>query len=244
MSKKDQIYDTKKNEIVDFAFNEQVVAVFPDMIRRSIPGYETIIPLCALLATNHLRKLGTNQHIVYDLGCSLGASSAALLSQFPDESLSIVAVDNSEAMIAEATRLNPDPRLKFLQADVLDLEMKNVSIVIANFLFQFIPRQQREDLLTNIRAALNPDGLLIISEKIFSPKQEDQHLFDKTHLDYKRANGYSDLEINQKKEALEKVMLIDSEEVHMARLHKAGFHKITKWFQCLNWASYLVQIEN
>ena len=76
---------------------------------------------------------------------------------------------------------------------------------------------------------------LIVSEKIDSPE------YISTHEAWKKINGYSDLEIEQKRSALEKVMLIDSESDHLQRFKSVGFKEITQWYRCLNWASYLLR---
>jgi tRNA (cmo5U34)-methyltransferase len=67
-----------------------------------------------------------------------------------------------------------------------------------------------------------------------------QSVFDETHLNWKRANGYSDLEVSQKRQALENVMKVDTEEMQLQRFQEAGFNVAKQWFRCLNWASFLV----
>ena len=39
----DRIYATPQARVADFVFNEDVVRVFPDMIKRSVPGYPAIV---------------------------------------------------------------------------------------------------------------------------------------------------------------------------------------------------------
>ena len=102
----DRVFAQHKNHIVDFAFNEDVVDVFPDMIRRSVPGYELVIPMGGLMAARHMGKSGT----AFDLGCSLGASSLALLSQCDSPQVRVIGVDSSAAMIANAKRIIDDSR--------------------------------------------------------------------------------------------------------------------------------------
>ncbi|MEC8045911.1 MAG: carboxy-S-adenosyl-L-methionine synthase CmoA, partial [Pseudomonadota bacterium] len=91
----DRIFNTKRAHIVDFAFDENVVAVFPDMIRRSVPGYETVVPLTGLMAARHLQHGDT----AYDLGCSLGATTLAILQQVHHDDVRVIGVDNAPAMI-------------------------------------------------------------------------------------------------------------------------------------------------
>ena len=45
---RDQVFSEPRSQIVDFAFDETVASVFPDMIRRSVPGYELVVPMTEL----------------------------------------------------------------------------------------------------------------------------------------------------------------------------------------------------
>ena len=240
MAQQDRVYRRPQTQIVDFAFDESVASVFSDMIRRSIPGYETIVPMSALLAARHLETLPATRHLTYDLGCSLGASTLALLRQFSANTLSVVGVDSSPAMIERVNQSVTDPRAQFLCGDILEVPLESAGAVILNFTLQFIAPEHRDTLLQRVRHALEPAGVLVVSEKIIFEDPEEQALFDAAHLDYKRANDYSELEISQKRTALENVMILDSDAQHRERFARAGFGTVRKWYQCLNWASSLV----
>ncbi len=229
-SPRDQIYRTKQSRVDRFEFNSQVVSVFPDMIRRSIPGYDTIIHLSGVLAAQYL----TPSSRCYDLGCSLGATTASVLNSIGEMPVSIESVDASGPMIEEARNRITDPRVNFQEADIRSLVFKPASVVILNFVLQFLPPEDRLTVLTTVRHAMELDGLLIVSEKI---KSDDE--FDEFHTEFKRSNSYSNLEIAQKRQALERVMQIDSEHTHLNRLYEAGFRKPRRWFQCLNWISFI-----
>ena len=86
---------------------------------------------------------------------------------------------------------------------------------------------------------MRPGGLLILSEKVVHPDPDLHEFFDSTHLAWKKANGYSDLEVSQKRTALENVMRVDSEETHLTRLSEVGFGHALQWYKCMNWASFL-----
>ena len=241
MPTRDQVYRDPQNLIVDFAFDASVADVFPDMIRRSVPGYETVVPMTGLLAARQLRRSDERVPRAYDLGCSLGATALALVRQLGDHPCRLTAVDSSAAMIERATRLVSDERIEFVLADIRDLELAPAEAVTLNYVLQFLPLSDRLSMLQRIRAALAPDGLLLVSEKIRFEDAGMQRDFDAAHLDYKRANGYSELEISQKRSALENVMIIDTEEDHRCRFRTAGFTRVRKWYQCLNWASFEVR---
>jgi len=236
MTAEDRVYRTARDHIVDFAFDEAVATVFPDMIRRSVPGYETVIPITGLLAARELSRHEAPR--AYDLGCSLGATALALLRQAGDSAVTVTAVDSSAAMIERARMLVQDSRIQFVCADIRRVPLKPCRVVTLSYVLQFLPPHDRPGLLERIRTALAPDGLLILSEKIRFHDPATQRDMEAAHLDYKRANGYSELEISQKRTALENVMIIDTEAEHRERLHRAGFRHVRKWYQCLNWASF------
>jgi len=228
---KDDVYREPRSHIVDFAFDETVADVFPDMIRRSVPGYETVIPLSGLIGSRYVQPASR----VYDLGCSLGATTLALLAQLGDTDCDIVAVDNSAAMLERAQKDRRwDQRVRFVLNDVTDVEIDDASAVFMNYLLQFIEPDRRLAMLTRIHDGLRPGGALILSEKLAGNDE-----FDEIHADFKRANGYSDLEVSQKRTALENVMIPDAFDIHIERLRRAGFDDVSVWFRCLNWASLI-----
>jgi len=239
----DRLFAQPLTEVPDFTFNEDVARVFPDMIKRSVPGYPTIVENIGVLAAQFAQP-GSR---LYDLGCSLGAVSQALRRHVKSEGCRVIAVDNSPAMIercreylhAQDAMFQELLPVELVEADILAIELEPASLVALNFTLQFIPPEQRPDLLARIRRALLPGGALILSEKLHFADAGEQELLDELHLAFKRANGYSELEIAQKRSAIERVMLPDSLEEHRRRLQAAGFRKVVPWFQCLNFASLI-----
>lgn len=236
----DNIFSEKRKK-TDFVFNEEVVNVFSDMIKRSAPGYPMIVEQIGRFAP----LFAEDNSKIYDLGCSLGAISNALRHSIKAENIEIIAVDNSAPMIEKATQffqlqdqvqagLIP---INLQQADITKLELLPASIVVLNLTLQFIEPSERLALLNKIRQSLLPSGALFLSEKIYFHDEAEQAVLDDMHLAFKRANGYSELEIAQKREAIENIMRIDSFEIHKERLHQAGFTRVYQWFQCLNFIS-------
>lgn len=234
---KDDIYHQSHSHLVDFAFDQRVVNVFPDMIRRSVPGYELVVPLSGLMAARYIRS-GDR---VYDLGCSLGATTLAVLNQLGNTPCEILAVDQSASMLSRARELVRDPRVQFVEADVNTLDFLPSRIVLSNWLLQFVDPQQRLPLLTTIAQSLKGGGHLLLAEKIRYDDPETQLFMEDTHHAFKAANGYSNLEISQKRRAVENVMIVDTETIHLKRLQAAGFTKVIVWYRCLNWISFLAQ---
>ncbi len=237
----DDIYARENPHLVDFAFDQRVVDVFPDMIRRSVPAYETVVPLSALVASQHVPADG----LVYDLGCSRGATTAALLT-YCDPSVRIVGVDNSQPMIDAARETMPQltsasaaQRVEWRCTDIKDTAIERASAVVMNYTLQFIEPPERQQLLQRIANNLLPGAPLIYAEKVVLDNPSDQAWADQVHLEFKRANGYSELEVAQKRSALERVMVPDTLDTHLARLQNVGFSDARVWFSCLNWAAFI-----
>ncbi len=241
---RDDIYASQRLDIAGFSFDQSVASVFPDMIKRSAPGYETIIAMTGTLAERYVQP---NSHC-YDLGCSLGASSIAMRHHIQPPGCQIIAVDNSEAMLEQCKavlKLDDSTSKKTLTpvelvcGNIEDIPITNASLVVLNFTLQFIPVEQRQNLLLKIAEGLLPGGVVVLSEKVAFADSAHQELMIDLHHSFKRANGYSDLEISQKRTALEDVLIPETLETHRQRLRQTGFDSVDVWFQCFNFASLI-----
>ncbi len=236
--RKDSIYANPIAGIKDFTFDRDVVQVFPDMIQRSVPGYSTIISAIGLLA----RRFARNGSICYDLGCSLGAAAIAMRHQIP-ANCRIIAVDNSEAMAEQCRKNmlqdNAEVNVDVICADIRDVAIENASVVVLNFTLQFIPIESRPGFLSAIYQGLLPGGILILSEKLAFTDPRQQELQTEMHHAFKRAQGYSELEISQKRNALENVLIPETLQQHRTRLAEAGFSSAEVWFRYFNFASMI-----
>lgn len=236
---KDDIYQQPQTQVVDFSFDESVVQVFPDMISRSVPGYATIINMIGRLAERYI-KAGS---VAYDLGCSLGAATLSMLKGVAVEDFEVVAVDNSAAMIDQLRPVLKQeaggPNVRLYCEDLQTISIGNASMVVLNFTLQFIDLKEREKIISTIYRGMNPGGVLVLSEKLAFPDPHLHELFIDMHHSFKRANGYSELEIAQKRTALENVLIPETLETHKTRLTSAGFASVDVWFQCFNFASLI-----
>lgn len=234
----DQLFARPLEQVERFSFDEHVAGVFADMIARSVPGYDLTLTMIGVIAAHFVQEHSR----CYDLGCSLGAATLAMRHRIPD-SCHIVAVDNSEAMSRRCREnIRQDKaaaRVDVLCADIMDIGIDQATMVTFNFTLQFIPAGQRLSVLETIYRGLEPGGVLILSEKIALPGDSEQELFETLHHDFKRTMGYSDLEIAQKRAALDQVLVPDTTDTHKERLHMAGFREVYTWFQCVNFASWL-----
>lgn len=237
--KRDTIFAQRQDMIVDFEFDENVASVFSDMIRRSVPGYGTLITLIGLLAEQYVQADST----VYDLGCSLGAATLSIHHRVRDKHCRIISVDNSEAMVQRCKENLPEDlgnaAIEVRCQDMLEVSIQNASVVVINLTLQFVDPGLRLQLLRGIYNGLRPGGALILSEKLCFDNSAEQDLQEGMHFAFKRANAYSDLEISQKRSALENVLIPDSSQTHRERLAEAGFASVYQWFQCFNFASFV-----
>ena len=237
MSNQDTIFSAPIDQIGNFTFDEKVAEVFPDMLQRSIPGYSNIISAIGMLAERFVKPHST----IYDLGCSLGAATLSARRNIKQEGCQIIAVDNSPAMV-ERCKLHvnayrSDTPVEVLEADIRDIEVENASMVILNFTLQFLSPDDRYTLLRKIYAGLKPGGILVLSEKYTFEDDTVNELLIDLHHTFKRANGYSELEVSQKRSAIENVLIPDSIPQHKKRLTEIGFSSVEAWFQCFNFGS-------
>ncbi|MCC5887660.1 MAG: carboxy-S-adenosyl-L-methionine synthase CmoA [Gammaproteobacteria bacterium] len=225
-----------------FRFDAKVARVFDDMIRRSVPGYAATVAMSGWLAARFAQP-GT---ACCDLGCSLGATLLACAEALREAGLddvNLIGVDNSAAMLDRCrNRLEPElghngPTL--MEADVREVALPPSSVVILNWTLQFLPPADRAPLLARIHAALLPGGALILSEKIIDSDPEAQQLAERLHADFKRTQGYSDLEIAAKRSAIEDVLIPETLAAQKERLLEVGFRPVLLWYRNLNFASLL-----
>ncbi|MFA7632249.1 MAG: carboxy-S-adenosyl-L-methionine synthase CmoA [Thiohalomonadaceae bacterium] len=238
-SHKDQLYASPHEPLAEFCFDERVVSVFPDMIRRSVPGYAVMTGMLGLVAAEYVQPYSQ----IYDLGCSLGAATLAMRRHIVQPGCHIIAVDNSSTMVAGcreniAADNAPTPVEVFCE-DIRNVSIERASVVCMNLTLQFIPPAERLPLLRSIFQGLRPGGALLLVEKLRFADSDEQATIENLHLAFKRANGYSELEISQKRAALENVLLPETLAEHQTRLQAAGFSRIVPWFQACNFAAML-----
>lgn len=236
---RDTLYAHVDDVVAGFQFDQAVVDVFPDMIKRSVPGYPTIVHTIGDIAGRYAQP----ESHCYDLGCSLGAATLAMRRQIQAPGVRIIGVDNSQAMIDRCGDLlkkeDQGAPVELICANIQDIDITRASVCVLNFTLQFIPVAQRLDILTAICGGLLPGGVLILSEKIMFDEVEYHQLMIDLHHNFKRMHGYSEMEIARKRSALENVLMPESVDTHKQRLVAAGFRSVDLWFQCFNFASFV-----
>ncbi|NCF25700.1 MAG: carboxy-S-adenosyl-L-methionine synthase CmoA [Gammaproteobacteria bacterium] len=226
-----------------FRFNDEVAAVFPDMLRRSIPGYATSLEAIGSLAARYVRD-GSN---CYDLGCSLGAASLAMRQGIRAKGCRITAIDNAPAMIERCRSIVREECLRdpaaspvdVIEGDIREAGLTNASMVVLNYTLQFLPLAQRDAMIRRVFDGLNDGGLLVLSEKVVDPDPAMEALLVELHHEHKRRNEYSALEISRKRAALENVLIPETVDKHRDRLLRAGFSSAAVWLRYFNFVSII-----
>ena len=241
MVKKDSIFKVGNFNDLTFTFNEEVTEVFEDMIDRSVPGYTSSLRLIENLSRKYFIE-GTH---CYDLGCSLGASSMSLIKTMGKREGKIFAIDNSPAMIAACEQKCADliktGKVKFIKQDVNEAQIDKASVVVINFVLQFLNSKDRDGLLKKVFLGMKQGALLILSEKIHFDNKFRNQTIDNLHHQFKSNNGYSKMEISRKRDALEGVLMTDLETLHLKRLESIGFKKVRKVMTNLNFMTLVAE---
>ena len=233
----DRLYASEDAGDGTFQFNEAVAAVFPDMLKRSIPGYAESIHTIGSLARRYVRP----DTACFDLGCSLGAATLAMRHNVTEPGCHIQAIDNSTAMITRCRKIiaedDASVPVDVIGGDVREAEIKNASMVVMNYTLHFLPIVDRHDMIGKIFRGMNDGGVFVLSEKIEDDDSEIEELLVDLHHEQKKINAYSDSEIGRKRAAIENVLVPESLETHRARLSDAGFSHVGTWLRHFNFVS-------
>jgi tRNA (cmo5U34)-methyltransferase len=230
----DKVYRDERDAVGDFRFDKSVATVFDDMVSRSVPFYGEIQRMVVELAADFAEP-GTS---VYDLGCSSGTTFVAL-DPAVDKTVRFVGVDNSPDMLDKCREKFVAKQIKrpfdLVTADINDgIHIENASVVLLVLTLQFIRPLRRERLIADIFRGMRPNAALIVVEKVLGEESIFNRLFIKYYYDMKRRHGYSELEISQKREALENVLvpykLLENREL----LLSAGFSAVYVFFKWYN----------
>ncbi len=238
----DKIY-TENPGTEPFRFNADVARVFPDMLRRSIPGYQASIEAIGSLAARYVTD-GTN---CYDLGCSLGAATLAMRQGIQAQDCHIVGVDLSDAMVERCRKvIDEDDRaneraatVEIRQGDIRQTVIGNASMVVLNYTLQFLKMEDRNEMMRRIADGMNEGGLLVLSEKVVDENDDMEQLLIDLHHEHKRRNHYSEMEIARKRAALENVLVPETVAAHRERLSAAGFARSAVWLRYFNFVSII-----
>lgn len=240
--KKDTVFAKKQTTLTPFRFNEKVTEVFDDMLVRSVPFYGESLKQQARI-TQHYYRPGTR---IYDLGCSHGNLGLLVRDVFGNRPFTLIGVDNSLPMIhkyrarlAEAPEADTGRRIHLVCGGMEEVRIENASVVLINLTLQFLAPEMRDSLIRSVYQGLCPGGVMLLTEKTVHPDPGLRNLELEFYRQFKRENGYSDLEISQKRDALEKVLVPEALPVHEHRVLSAGFSLFNVWLKWFNFTSMM-----
>ncbi len=229
----------------DFVFNDRIANVFDDMVARSIPFYQEVIKSAAQILDCRLQPGET----VCDLGCSTGSALLEISRLLAAKKLRCIGIDSSAAMLKKARQkaemFATERRLELRCGDIRELAEKELGAVLLNYTLQFLRPLDRTRLLQRIFDSLRPGGVLLLSEKTVLSEERLNRDFISIYHQFKKARGYSELEIARKREALENVLIPFTTDENISLLVDTGFSPVTPFFQWFNFCSLLaVKPEN
>jgi len=236
--KKDRYFAKVIGNIPPFSFNAEVAEVFDDMVTRSVPLYRENQQLMVDILSRTLRAHET----VYDLGCSTGAALVQIGTALKTLNLHLVGLDDSLPMVEKArlkTKAFGLNEAEIEAADITKFSFAPCGAVVMNYTLQFLPLSERLPLLRKIYASLRPGGVLLLAEKIEADSPALQNLLTDVYYAFKSGNGYSELEISQKREALENVLIPVSPKAQVALLNEAGFRQTEMVMRWATFATFL-----
>jgi tRNA (cmo5U34)-methyltransferase len=233
---KDELFARPRKRVDDFDFGEDTARVFDNMLERSVPFYAEIQRMVAELAADFAGDDGA----IYDLGCSTCTTFLEIDRVLPKDSrVRFVGLDSSEEMLERAReKLRTSGLTRNVRLECADLDrgvrVEDASVALLILTLQFVRPLQRENLVRAIYDGLRPGGCLILVEKVLGESSTFNRLFVAHYYEFKRRNGYSDLEIAQKREALENVLVPYRLEENKALLQRVGFRNIDVFFKWYN----------
>ncbi len=243
MRAKDRLFHERQQRVDGFDFGKRTASVFDDMLDRSVPYYAEIQRMVVELAGVFMKD-GTR---VYDLGCSTGTTLMQLAQTHPKRDVQFVGVDNSEPMLQKAraklSRSGSGNRCELKAADLNDLVVENASVVIMVLTLQFVRPLYRDALIKRLYQGLVSQGSLILVEKVLCNDSRLNRIFIDQYYEFKKRQGYSELEIAQKREALENVLIPYRIDENLELLTRNGFSGTEVFFRWYNFAA-IVAVKN
>jgi len=234
----DNLYATGRVD-EDFSFNDRVAEVFDDMLERSIPFYRTVMDGMAQLLACRLPEGAT----LYDLGSSTGTTLLELTRRLATKNFRYIGIDNAPAMVDKArqksAQFGKSDIIQFRLDDITCCPLPGASAIICNYTLQFLRPVTRQVFIERLHRELTDGGLLILSEKTISPAGRLNRDFIEMYHAFKKRQGYSELEISAKREALENVLIPFSVDENIALLRNAGFEEIDIFFKWFNFSSII-----
>lgn len=218
----------------EFSFDKNVSNVFSDMIKRSIPDYTMMRYLIYNIGKRFIKENET----ILDIGCSNGEGIKSFVNVF-DDKVNYLLLDNSDSMVKQAKqRYKSNRTIKIEKYNIINgiKNIKSVSVVLSILTLQFIDTKYRKQIIKDIYNVLNENGIFIFVEKI---KCKNDEMFIEEYYNIKRENGYTEEQIETKREALKNILIPLTEEENKRMLSNSGFKNVECFWRCLNFVGFV-----
>lgn len=214
-------------------YDPELVNMFDDMLERSVPFYSSVQEQILDLSFRFAKR-NTN---IYDLWCSTW-TTLSNLDKVLNNSIRLVGYDASMPMILKAQDRKLSKRVSFKHTDVWGkLVLENASVVILSLTLQFIQLGKRKSIVKDICQWLNEGWALILFEKIAPEDTRVFSIFEESYFRMKSRNWYSDLEIKEKKDSLNWILVPNSFMWNISLL--SDFSVVEPFFCWYNFAWFL-----
>jgi len=239
MMSKDEVFKEPIEQSSDFKFDKNVVKVFDDMVTRSVPFYIEMQRMISELAGQYAKSGSA----IYDLGCSTGTSMVNMNNTVAND-VKFIGIDDSTEMLSQCkdnlvkSGFEREFELRYANLNK-GVDIKNASVVVLCLTLQFIRPLHRVKLLQDIQKGLMEGGCLILIEKVLAEESVLNRNFIKYYYDFKKRNQYSEMEIAQKREALENVLIPYKLSEDHEMLHIAGFSHTEVFFKWYNFSGII-----
>lgn len=237
----DRLFAQPRARMDDFNFGQETAAVFDDMLDRSVPYYTEIQRMTGELVAD----FAVDGTAIYDLGCSTANTFLSIGAHLtPDRNVHFVGIDSSQEMLGKAeqklTRSRFPWRYALRHQDLDDgVRLENASVALMVLTLQFVRPLNRDALVAGIYRDLNERGCLILVEKVLGEHSIFNRLFINHYYEMKKRNGYSEIEIAQKREALENVLIPYRLEENKRLLQRVGFQQVDVFFKWYNFCGII-----
>jgi tRNA (cmo5U34)-methyltransferase len=186
-------------------FDKTVAKIFNNHAVQHIPNYNQVIDLCVDICNQQDKSIK-----IIDVGCAVGETLKRLHNNGFNN---LYGVDSSQSMLNEC----PTNIATFYCSN--QLPAGPYDIILMNWTLHFV--KEKLEYLKQIYANLNPNGILVISDKT----SLDPTAINFYH-NYKRKQGVSNLDIQAKEASVKDIMYIDNVEWYQQTLKEIGFSKI------------------
>lgn len=229
---KNKVGDNITMKVSGWSFNS-VEKKFDKHILKSVPFYREVHNICLKLSEFFINDKTT----ILDVGSSTGTLLINLSKKYSnkDYNISFIGIDPINSMIKNARKNNRDSRIKFVNKSIFNFKLKKYNLITAILTLQFISPAKRQKAYDIIYKSLNIGGGFIIYEKTRAENSKNEEINLGIYSDFKRANGFSEEEINKKTLALRGKMECFTPSENLKILKKSGFTKIFKIFK---WFSF------